>query len=110
MFFSSFKCVYNHSIPGILTYIFFIKREKIYYMARFWHEVNESKQEANNAIVRILMPQFFGYDDSTDTFNSNITASFTNKHYLDFDVSKVVIYYIYQLSVKNPFLSCVAGL
>jgi hypothetical protein len=54
---------------------------------RVSHVMNSSRQELNGAIVRVLLPKPVEFNNLTDTYSSNITANFTNNHYLDFAVS-----------------------
>lgn len=54
---------------------------------RMHHVFNESRQEAGDAIIRILLPRPVQFVNTTDTQICNITNyNFTENHYLDFSV------------------------
>lgn len=54
---------------------------------RMYHNMNVSRQEANSAIVRVMLPNPVEFVSATDTQLCNITSNFTNNRYLDFTVS-----------------------
>lgn len=56
---------------------------------RMSHVMNESRQEANDAIVRVLLPRPVQFVEADDIESCNITYNFTNNHYLDFSISNL---------------------
>ncbi|XP_018021518.2 uncharacterized protein LOC108677755 [Hyalella azteca] len=80
---------------------------------RVSHVMNSSRQELNGAIVRVLLPKPVEFDNLTDTYSSNITANFTNNHYLDFAISNLFFTDYLEMNVTvsiDPFNTMIKGL